>query len=684
MLVSLLASMARAERTASSPAEAALVELEAWLDSSPHGAKWREYLRLDQTRQELARGDSANLATVAESLEAFSTDAPGLNHETFAKARTALSNWYATETQRPLADLPQLIDQAKGQFTPLTAAAVEQRRQRLVAAIGRLETFLAQANESTQSGWKTFLRWDDLQREAAKTTEPDLTVLGAVRDQLASGEVGLELKPFADVRLALRNYINGVLVLSNPNMEETYRQAMDLLKERVQGYLDQPSTDAASQIAEVLAFLHDIEQAPQVAAAIHRHFNEPNLQITVSRELMAAAVDRDVDEPAEVNEVILGTAIRGAGRTRGRLTLSLAPSDDRATLLMNLDAQADTHNIGVNGPVTIYSTGSTEIHAVHEVFLTELGLVAGHVAAQACARSNIYCIAAKLRIIEHIAWRKARESQPQAEAIASGRAARRAEQQFSDQITEQLKEPNEQFQERFRAPLLRNDAMPELMRFSTTLQELLVLARHATERQLASPSSLPAAVGGDLSVRIHESAVGNFSESAFAGKTFTADDIQEVTDQLPGEFADESEEAAEDREWSITFRSRHPLSAQFRDGQTTNVIHFTSFMSDGEVYDFPIDIAASYRIEDSATGPKLVRQGRVQITWPGPRRPRFGQRAVLESKFRLRFERLFRDELFVRDIAPPDAPEGFGVLRDFVIRAEDGWMTVGLRRIKPN
>lgn len=589
-----------------------------------------------------------------------------------------------------LEQLPEEIERAKAQFTPIEAEEVERRRRALLAAMDRMERFLSRADEATQAGWKRYLRWDDLRREAEKSTEPDLAVFRAVDERLLADVEGLEREPFVELRAAIRAYVSGVYTRTDPGVQDTYRQVMDVLKQLVEQYLAEPSTDQASQMGPMLEFLEQTEQAPQVTTALRQHFRYPNLRIGVSRDLIAVGVERDVDEPTTVNEFILGTRVTGSGRTRGRVRLALEPSDDQATLVLALDAQARTENVGVNGPVTLYSTGVTDIQALHTIYLNRLGLFAGEVVAQACVHTNIYCIVAKLRIIERIAWRQAEQSQAEAEAISSARATRRAEQQFSQQVREQLREPNENFQEKVVAPLTRRRLFPDLLQFSTTTERLHVAVRHAAERQLASPTPPPADVGGDLSVRIHETAIGNFSESALAGRTFTAEEFAEMNTGMPTRSCPESapEEEQSDRDWSVTFRDRQPISAVFRDGQATLQIHFERVSSEGEDLNYPIDIAAVYSIDQGPDGPKLVREGRVQVTWPTSRRPRFGQRAVLESKFRVRFERMFCEEMFVRDIDPPDAPEAFGALRDVSLKSEDGWFTAGFRHIptdrKPN
>jgi hypothetical protein len=430
-----------------------------------------------------------------------------------------------------------------------------------------------------------------------------------------------------------------------------------------------------------------MSQAPQIVAAIRAHFDEPNLRVSLSRELLATGLERPVDEPTEVREVIMGTSVRGYGRTRGRVSLTLEPNQQQAELVLNFRAQAVTRNVGVNGPATVYSTGTTDIEAVHTILLNDLGIFAGDVLAQACVHTHIYCIAAKHKIVERIAWKRSEEQLPQAEAIASGRATARAREQFSQQVREQVAEANRNFRDEVRGPLLRRQIMPESLRFSTTAERLLATARHATQRQLASPTPLPEEVGGDLSVRMHESAIGNFSESAVAGKTYTADEFAELGEEFPRGASQEGPKVDEsDRDWSVTFRGHTPLNAEFRDGRATVHIFFDQFTSDGAPFNYPIDIVAVYQIETDENGPKLVRQGRVDVNWADPnRRPPFVRRAALESKFRLRFEdMLFREELFVKDITPPNVPEGFGSLRDFVLRSENGWFTAGLRRLPAN
>jgi hypothetical protein len=255
--------------------------------------------------------------------------------------------------------------------------------------------------------------------------------------------------------------------------------------------------------------------------------------------------------------------------------------------------------------------------------------------------------------------------------------------QFAEQVRQRIAEPNENFEKEFLAPLRRWQVLPERMRFSTTAERMLIAARHATERQLASPTPAPPDTGGDLSLRIHESAVGNFSESAIAGRTYGPTEFLRLSEEFPWGGSPDDSQLQLDRDWAITFRGRHPVAAEFRDGKVILRVALSGFMNEGRTLNYDMVGMATYQIESSPDGPKLVRQGGVDIAWPD-RRPPTVQRLVYQEKFRDRFAALFRPELFVRDLAPQDAPPGFGALRDFVLRSEGGWFTAGFRRVRTN
>ena len=81
------------------------------------------------------------------------------------------------------------------------------------------------------------------------------------------------------------------------------------------------------------------------------------LHARLSSRLVAAGIERPLDEVTPVRDFILGTDIIGTGRTTGKLTIQLVPSADKAVLETVLVGKVDSRNVGYNGPATIHSQG---------------------------------------------------------------------------------------------------------------------------------------------------------------------------------------------------------------------------------------------------------------------------------------------------------------------------------------
>ena len=75
-----------------------------------------------------------------------------------------------------------------------------------------------------------------------------------------------------------------------------------------------------------------------------------------------------------IQDCILGTSIQGTTHTVGQATAKLAESDRFAVIDTYLMATAYSNTVGRNGPVCIYSNGTTRIGAVKRLWIDENGL----------------------------------------------------------------------------------------------------------------------------------------------------------------------------------------------------------------------------------------------------------------------------------------------------------------------
>ncbi len=90
-------------------------------------------------------------------------------------------------------------------------------------------------------------------------------------------------------------------------------------------------------------------------APLKRQFNQPNVLVRVSNDVVAGGIDDNLNEKTPIEDVILGTQISGTGDTTGRVTSTLVPSRNNAKIQLELKGRTLARTVGWNGPVTIFS-----------------------------------------------------------------------------------------------------------------------------------------------------------------------------------------------------------------------------------------------------------------------------------------------------------------------------------------
>ena len=167
-------------------------------------------------------------------------------------------------------------------------------------------------------------------------------------------------------------------------------------------------------------------QAPGAVSRIRSAVNRPNLFLEVDESLLARGVNRPVNDVSPINDTVLGTRVRGTGRTDGLVFLDFVPSIDRATVDIAFDATNHSDTKGSQGPVTVRTLGTTKLGARKRMLIDDQQIVALPVSAHASTDTKTAGIGVNKkfgqRLIRKIASRKIAEMRPQAEAIAEGKA----------------------------------------------------------------------------------------------------------------------------------------------------------------------------------------------------------------------------------------------------------------------
>lgn len=654
----------------------ALEEMHDWVGESSNGQRWRRFLRSSDLEEQLEHGEAVDVELLSSVLNRYASNTPGLDKRRFVAVREALAAWVEELTSTPTADLSAILAEAKESFRPITAESVAAAKEKLNEEANALNEFLNSGSSGNADAWREYLDWEEMQAELGKEAI-DIQALNSVLRQYYTNEPGLEMSHFTAVRRALRRYMNYAYFAADDKIQEKYQAQLEKLTELLATYADVPSTDGGLEIGRILGWLDRVEQVPTLTNAVRSQLSSPNLRIRLSEQLVGAGVARSVDRVNSVRESILGTAVRGRAQATGTVALDLVPNDTRAAFNIKFVGEVRSRTTGYNGPVTIYSTGFSNVWVEKLVHADQFGLAGNRAKGRATASTNINSIAAPLPIIRRIAWNRARGSKRQAERIAAGRTAGRMSRQMDTQAAEFLDRANQQFVEEFRKPLLRRDSFPRQMAMSSGESELKVTMLHANRFQLGAPGDAPELSSEhDMAVRVHDSIIGNFSESLLGGRTITNEQLAEMLADMNIDVPAEVSGGVDEPPWSITFAQQQPISARFADGNATFTIRTRRVVRGDNDVRKPIAISATYKLEQAGGGAKMTREGDISVEYSGRAGLTPGE-VAMKTIMQKKFQALFEPEIVSDGLTLPGEWEKAGKLMLRELWSNDGWLALG-------
>lgn len=589
--------------------------------------------------------------------------------------------------QLPEPTLQQRITQARENFRPLSENNVAERRNQLLQALSQLDQLLARSRPAYAAGWKQYLKWEQLQVSLASDEAADVDLLRDVYDRFRRNNNGLEKQQFLQVRDRLRDYLAALQIAGEGNLQDNYVAALDSLGQRIEKYEASPTGNDGPEIARTLAWLQNSGQAPDLVAAVERRFNQPNLYAHAAERFVAVGFNDSIDRTAPVNDVILGTTLRGTARFLATQQLDAIPSQRDARLNLLVRGNIYSNNLGYNGPVTIRSTGVTSAYATKQLVINENGVLAVPAVCACRTHSTIHDICAKCGLIERIAWKKAGQQKPQAEVIGSSRAAARLNASIDREASGQLALANQQLREKFRLPLLRRGYATRQMQASSDHDSVDLQMLQMGPGQMAAPSQPPASVSSnyDVAVEAHESIVVNFSEAVIGGVELTDERLARMMLEATGSVPEELQITEDKDPWSITFAENYPIAATFDGNQFRLALRanrFTRGRNDDGTVDQDVrglvEISATYGIEKTDAGAKLTRQGDLNVEFVG--QEKLGVAQVGTKTFlRRKFGALFKPEFAGEGLKLKGRWQQAGTLKLQDVKLNDGWIAIAWR-----
>lgn len=676
--------MAAGAQTVTPDVATAISDVNAVLQISPTGQEWAQFLRLEELKQQMARGEHADPAIVAGVLARFAGAGGAAERAEFVRMRKALEQWLAGTASISRDQLAEAIAAAQGAFVPPTESDRQAARAAVQGAADRFDAWL-QPSDPNAAGWRSFLMWDAFRQQIA-APQPDLAVLRQVYERLSSGNSGLELVWFHDVRETLRRYLTISEAMSDPNIRESYRQVLAALPERLSAYETSRSAADAAAVSALLDWLVTLNQASWIVRAVRQPYGHPNLYVEVSDGLIAAGMVEAVDDVRPVRDCILGTSIFGNGHTTGLIDVELTPSPMVAQINTVFRGTLNTNTVGYNGPARIYSTGTTSLVTYKPIYIDAERIWSGPATTGARTRTNIHNIRADRLpfIVERIAWQRAREQKPQAERIAAQHAQDQVSQRADEQAVEELEEANRNYQEKFRRPLLDRGLFPSALGFSTSSEMLYAVGLQGRPVELAAATQAPRAMpGADLAIRVHESAVNNAVARILGGMVLDEVRARDEAERLLGEVPESLQPQEGEQPWSILLAEQSPISVEFDNNQFSVTLRGRRYTRGGDSYP-GMNVTAVYQLYRTEQGPRAVREGELQIYPPGFT-PGGGRRLsvrqqVLRDLIQRRFQKVFPAEIIPDPVELPKEWKSAGPLNLVQWKTAEGWLVMSWQR----
>ncbi len=544
----------------------------------------------------------------------------------------------------------------------------------------QLQKFLATASSDRFANWLSFLRWNELQQELSKA-EPDVEQLVQLERNMRQNYLGLEMSQFVRVRERLSDYIDALTFGGEPaNTIELLGKRLEQLSVSLQTPSQGADTERQREIGLVASFLDQSKQLPDLIQTVRSNFSKANVRVLVSSEFVQRQFIRPVAEPSPVNEVILGTQIRGRAFLQGNVIPQLLDNPRNASMRLLLSAHMSSQNIGTNRGVLLHTRGDADVLASETISLTDAGLLSQNdTSVYAPLQSHIDSIEHRLRIVRKIAAKKAAQQKPQADAIARGRLEARVSTQFHQQLQDQLVQTNAKMGN-LELPVLNRLGLSRPKRTSwSSGQYLSLLWKQQESYQLAAPTSCPLIVQPHgLAIQFHQSAIMNILDPIIGGRIIRSEDLDDFAVQADLPPSEGLKAEATGEKWAISMASYHPVEVEFDDQLVRFRIRTTKLDRGDQALEQPATIEAAYKVVLMDGAIQFERQGDVKIEFAG--KAQRGLRAVtLRSFLKNKFDTVFKLELLDKPIRPTDRlPADAPPMTITDIQVDDGWIQATL------
>jgi len=536
--------------------------------------------------------------------------------------------------------------------------------------------------------WEERLMIDPL-RETLRQAETDLELVDAILLILNGDEPELKRPSFAVFKKSLEK--NRPLFRRQNRQSHTgeVESVFDSLPGRIASYLETPDATHAEAVSEALEYLSEMRQAEELVAMIRQMVMRPNLKVRVRSDVIAPVFLREIDEPVPVNDMILGTWVRGSGHLAGKTSVALVPSREAAVFHVTLQGMLNTTTVGTNGPVRVHTNNTATVTTTKEIQITKNSLALKPASTNVRQSSHITHVdySRPGPLVRMIAPGQIQDRKPASDAESE----RLMRGRFNTRMDEAVKESLAWLRDALTqtaADRARNNVLQwNLERVETTQDALLLEAVVEGKGRLTTMSQAPDITSNaGLFVQLHESLANNAGACELSGKTLIEEQVMTELKKLFPRLSEHREDDNDGNEPMLTVSfSERPINVCFADNVIRAVVETTAIERGGNTYP-GMEIELQFRIESIDGGFQFVAAEPPEALPLGFDREEdqlsmseITIRAIMMKKLaRLTGEPIEWKESVI------EGKNGTMTFKPVYLSAENGWLSVGLNVIEYN
>ena len=509
--------------------------------------------------------------------------------------------------------------------------------------VGRISKNLKQVtrllgNSSAGLQWNEFLRVAAARRAFAQDSESS----HALRKTLAVSILRRLESPFFDQQQAqfvARREFQDLqtslrYVISEP---VDYSQLLATIAE----FELHPRTELAREIAEYRhqLFVSPVAEVRQLAKNIDLHYRNANARFAISSDFLNRIVPAQPDVQNKVNDVILGTRVRGRALSSSQLQIALIPDAYQWRIGFKANGDVSSRTTARNGPATFLNRGTTQFHVEKLLLVNRRGVRSWNSVGEAKAQSKLVDLSTDYdgiplleNIARNIASQEYKENSHRSRRIIEHRVANEAMARLDKAVEETLSDWETEFNQRGLEPMKRLKLAPIAIGMSTSQERITARYRIAGHNQLAAFTPRPQAPGGNLlSVQLNESAINNtLDQLNLHGREIG---LRELITEIAGKFNRSDVRIPEDIPTDVTvrFANENPAHVAFSEGLIKIGLNLAEFRTRTKKWR-NLSIQTTYRPDPSSVDGRFVRTEDDIISIAG-KRLRLGDRIALSGVF---------------------------------------------------